>query len=39
MATRSGRAIIAGFRLRYHIGGRHFTANFAEGVYLCVPEC
>lgn len=38
-ATRSGRGSITGFRLRYHVGNRAYVASFAQGVYLCVPDC
>jgi hypothetical protein len=38
-ATAEGRASIAGFRLRYHIGDRRYVASFARAVVLCAPSC
>jgi hypothetical protein len=38
-ATGAGKAVIAGFRLRYHVGDHAYVASFAQGVYLCVPDC
>ena len=38
-ALSDGRSSIAGFRLRYRVGGAEYVVSYAQQIDVCVPSC